>query len=71
MKLTNKKLLDDAISKSGYTKKHIAQRLGITTTSFYNKRMGLREFTVAEMVKLCDALNISPKDRELIFLSIE
>lgn len=67
--MTNCALLEKAIEKSGYTKKHIAERLNITTAAFYNKRKGIREFNVAEMVKLCDILNISKTEREQIFLS--
>ena len=67
--MTNCTLLENEIKKSGCTKKHIAKQLNITTAAFYNKRKGVRDFTVAEMVKLCDVLNISKTEREQIFLS--
>ena len=67
--MTNCILLENVIKKSGYKKKHIAEQLNITAAAFYNKRKGIREFTVAEMIKLCNVLNISISEREQIFLS--
>lgn len=67
--MTNCIMLEDAIKNSGYTIQYIAKRLGITPAAFYNKRKGIRDFTVEEMVKLCDILGISNSKREKIFLS--
>lgn len=68
--MTNCKALEKIIKESGYTMQYIAYKLGITTAAFYNKRKGIRDFTVEEMLKLCDVLHISNPDREDIFLSI-
>ena len=67
--MTNCKKLQEAINESGYTIKFIAKKLGITRQGFHNKRVGNREFTIDEMLILCDLLKISKSEREEIFLS--
>lgn len=67
--MTDCKRLQEAIDDSGYTIKFIAKKLGITPQGFHKKRKGISEFTIDEMLILCDLLQISKPAREEIFLS--
>lgn len=67
--MTNFVKLQEVIDKSGFTIKYISKQLGITPQGFHKKRVGLSEFTVQEMVILCDLLKISKSQREEIFLA--
>ena len=69
VKMTNCKLLQEAIDNSGYTIKFISKQIGITPQGFHKKRTGSSEFTIDEMLKLCELLKIKKSDREEIFLS--
>lgn len=66
--MTDYKQLDEIIKNSDYPVNVIASKAGMTTQSLHNKRKGKREFTIAEMLALCDILNISKSNREKIFL---
>ena len=67
--MTNCIRLQEAIDNSGYTLKFIAQKLGITPQGLHKKRTGNSEFTIHEMLALCELLNITKSAREEIFLS--
>ena len=67
--MTNCKRLQEAIDGSGYTIKFIAKQLGITPQGFHKKRIGSSEFTISEMLILCDLLKLTKSAREEIFLS--
>ena len=68
--MTDIVLLQDCIEKSGYKRNYLAERLGITPQGFYNKCHGQRDFTVKEILVLCDVLNISNDNREKIFFNV-
>lgn len=67
--MTDCKRLQEAIENSGYTIKFISKKLGITPQGFHKKRTGHSEFTIDEMLILCDILKITKSAREEIFLS--
>ena len=60
--------LNDIIKKSDYPVNVIAAKAGMTTQSLHNKRTGKREFSISEMLALCEVLKISVTEREEIFL---
>lgn len=60
--------LNDIIKNSDYPVNVIAAKAGMTTQSLHNKRTGKREFSISEMLALCEVLNISSVEREEIFL---
>lgn len=66
--MVNLKLLNEMICASGYPKKVIAQRAGMSVQSLHNKRTGKREFSVKEILALSEILNLSKRQREEIFL---
>ena len=66
--MTNCKMLEEKIKASDYPVNVIAAKAGMTTQSLHNKRKGKREFTIQEMLSLCQVLKITAKEREQIFL---
>ena len=67
--MTNTSLLEKAISKSGYKRSYIAERLGITTYTLAQKINNILEFWASEIDTLCDLLNIGVEDRMAIFFA--
>ena len=67
--MTDTRLLEDYISKSGYKKSFIADKLRLTTYGFMLKVKGNSEFKSNEIVSLCELLNIDEKEMVKIFLA--
>lgn len=67
--MTDKKLLNNAISRCGLHKSYVAEYLGLSIQGFYNKATNKTEFTISEMVKLCELLHIGKREREAIFFA--
>lgn len=61
-------LLNDKIRESGMKKNFLAEQIGIDRVSLYNKLAGKTEFTVTEIIKLCDALKLNDREKKQIFL---
>lgn len=61
--------LEIAIKKSGFTKRKLAEKLGISLQAFYNKLNNETEFKVSEIIKICKLLNLSNKSKEKIFFA--
>ena len=61
-KKTNTNLLKSEITKSGLTLAEFASLLGISATSFSYKLHNKRNFTVNEIIRICELLNIQDKD---------
>ena len=60
-------LLDSAIKTSGMSYKHLAKVLGISLTSFYNKRSGKTEFNASELHLLLEEIRAPQEVRAKIF----
>lgn len=67
--MTDFKRLNELIKNSDYPINVIASKMGITTQALHNKRIGKREFSIHEMLTLCEVLNISNSEREKIFFA--
>jgi len=65
----NKEMLQDKISQSGLKRYSIASEMGITPTSLANKVAGRTCFTLEEISKLANILNIGEDEFRDIFLS--
>lgn len=65
--MTNRKLLEEAIQKSGLKKSHIARALGMSRPTFNSYMEGRQEFRVSHMNILCALLKIDYPQRESIF----
>lgn len=63
-------LLRSAIVANGMTVEDVAKQLGITRNTMYKRLNGHSEFSIADVVKLCEMLNIRDnKQKADIFLS--
>ena len=60
--MTNTNLLKGRIMAKGFTVKKMAEAIGISHTSMSYKINNRREFTVSEIQKICDKLEITNKD---------
>ena len=61
--MTRTEYLEKLISESKYKRSYIAERLGISVRTFYNKVHNVSEFTAREINTLCELLDI--KDNTL------
>ncbi len=68
--MTNTKLLNDKITKSGLKRNFIAEKLGL---SYYGLKLKIdneNEFKASEISALCDLLNIKTvEEKESIFFT--
>lgn len=70
--MTNKKLLEMYIAKSGYKKEFIAKRIGLNYRTFKNRVDNVCEFKAGEIERLCNLLNINDlEERHRIFFASE
>lgn len=68
--MTDTKLLNEEIKKSGKTKKFLAQKCGLTYAGFHNCCTNKAEFKVSHVDILCQELDIkSLKQRMAIFFA--
>ena len=68
--MTNTKLLKEVIEKSGLKIGFIAEFVGISRQSLWNKINNLSPFNQYEIDKMCDVLSItSLKQKEAIFFA--
>ena len=65
--MVNTVLLENYIKKSGYKKKFIAQKLGITSYGFSLKICGINEFKGSEIKLLMTLLKLNFKEAQKIF----
>ena len=69
-KMTNKKLLEDKITKSGKKKGYLAEKCGLSRQGFKNCVNGDAFFNALHIKTLCSELNItSLEEKELIFFA--
>lgn len=57
--MTDKQRFDERVQECGYRMEYVAERLGITVQSLYNKRLGVSNFTAPEIKTLCELLSIN------------
>lgn len=65
--MTNTEMLKEVIRQSGFKRKYIAEKLGITYAGLMKKIRNESEFKASEIKILCDLLNICEKERDSIF----
>ena len=61
-------LLKDTIEDRGITIVKLSEKTGIDRATLYNRFNGKGEFTASEIVSMTDALRLTPKERDSIFL---
>jgi len=64
-------MLNTAIKESGLRRDYIADRLGITRVSLYNKLEGVTEFTASELAGMKDVLHLTQAVFRRIFFASE
>lgn len=70
--LTNTKLLQDKIARSGLKINYLASKIGrdgITRTSLTSKINNKSQFKVDEMLSLCELLGLTETERNDIFFA--
>ena len=68
--MTNTEMLKDVIDKSGLKVSFIAEYVGISRQSLWNKINNISPFNQYEIDKMCDILRItSLKQKEAIFFA--
>ncbi len=67
--MTNTIMLEEKIANSGYRKRYIAERIGLSYQGFLNKIRNKSEFKAPEIKTLCELLDISSDEKEVIFFN--
>ena len=70
-KMTDTKLLREAIDNSGMSITFISNEIGISREALYKKISNTTEFKASEITKLSKILNLSNRARDVIFLMRE
>lgn len=65
--MTNTKLLEDAIARSGLKKGYIAARLGVSRAGLTNLIRGRAEFRASQMTLMEELLKLTPGEKDAIF----
>lgn len=60
--MTNTNKMLGKIVENGYTRESFSAAIGMSRRAFYNKMCGKTDWTVSEMEKICDTLNIPRTD---------
>ena len=69
--MTDRKLLEHCIERSGLKKGFIADAIGKDPSAFSKKLAGIRDFTEAEMRALARVLQLSDAEKIAIFFAEE
>lgn len=67
----NLSYLNDRIELSRIPITAIAEGLGISRQSLYNKMKGERDFKTTEVTKLCELLRLTAEEKRIIFFAGE
>ena len=68
--MTNTKLLEEWIEKSGKKKKYLAEKVGLSYAGFRNCCTNKAEFTTSQVGILCEELGIRKlADKEAVFFA--
>lgn len=65
------KLIADVIAKSGYRKRFISDKMGMSYAVFISRITGKTCFKTPEIVKFCSVLGVDSRMRDRIFFAQE
>ena len=65
--MTDTKKLEDAITKSGFKKYSIAEKIGIDRATLTKKINNVTEFKASEIAMLSEILDLSAVEKDSIF----
>ena len=60
--MINRKLLEDRIEKVGLKKSYIAEKIGVSRSTFCALQSGKTEFKASQIKKLCELLGINDNE---------
>lgn len=66
--MLNKNLLEIKIKEKGFKMSYLAEKLGITQSTFTRKKKGEPGFSVSEQYMLSDLLGLTEDEKKAIFL---
>lgn len=66
--ITKIELLDQKIKESGLGPVALAAAWGVSLPTYYNLKSGKSEFTASVLVRAAVSLNLTKKERDIIFL---
>ena len=69
--MTNSELLKQKIKERGIKIKWLAYKVGISRAALYPKMNNLIPFNQYEIERLCDALELTLREKELIFFATD
>lgn len=69
--MTNTKMLQEKIDKSGYKITFLAEKTGITPQGFYKKLKDGSEWTYSQVKILSNLLRLTKRETDLIFFNVE
>lgn len=67
--MTNTNALYQAVRRSGYLLRYVAQSLHLSYQGFLNKAKNKSEFTASEIQTLVALLKLSAEERDVIFFA--
>ena len=67
--MTNTKEFEILLLRKGISKKFIAELLGKSLQTVYNKIHNVVDFTATEIMLICNSLQLSKDERDLIFFA--
>ncbi len=67
--MTNTTALEIALLRNKTTKRALAEQLGISLQTLYNKIGNVAEFKASEIIKISEVLKLNSKEREIIFFA--
>lgn len=62
-------ILRGKLVEAGITQRDLAEKLSLSVTSITRKMNGLNEFTLNEVVQICNVLNLDDADKLRIFFA--
>ena len=68
--MTDTKLLEQAIDRSGLKKGKIAEHLGVSRAGLINLINDRAEFKVSQMLVISNLLGLTPEERDAIFFNL-
>lgn len=67
--MTNRKLLEDKIVQAGVKKGFLAERIGVSRSTFSALLRNESEFKASQISTLCELLNIKDEELNAIFFA--
>ena len=67
--MTDKQKFEIALIRKSRTKQDIADLLGLSLQTVYNKINNVVDFKTREITKICEFLKLTVKDRDAIFFA--